>query len=174
MLSYLVATTIAATSLAAAQPAQWEADYGTALAATRKSDRPLLVVLDAPQDEKTRIDAKLLDPKGAYAEQLGAYELCRVDAASDYGKRVVKAFGATTTPQVTIIDKRGAVVLFKHRGQMTAEAWKNMLTKHSSGERQTRVAQTSYYRGGSTVEPPSYSTSVSSPSYCPSCQRRGY
>jgi hypothetical protein len=112
--------------------------------------------------------------EGEYAEQLKPYQLCRVDVTSDYGQRVVKAFGATTLPHVSIIDKTGAVVLFKHRGQMSSESWKSTLEKYSSGERQTRVAQTSFYRGGMELGAQTYSTSISSPSYCPSCQRRGY
>ncbi|MEM9660163.1 MAG: hypothetical protein AAF961_17500, partial [Planctomycetota bacterium] len=119
MVSSLTAVLIAATSLAAAasQPEQqWESDYGKALAATRKVNRPLLVVIDKPSDEKARLGDKLLNVEGEYGKLLKSYELCHVDAATEYGRKVAQSFGAKSFPHTSIIDKTGAVVLFKKAG----------------------------------------------------------
>ncbi|MEM9352922.1 MAG: hypothetical protein AAGA92_07910 [Planctomycetota bacterium] len=172
----IVAVLIACTSLTAeAGPAKkvvWQADYGKALEATRNDDRPLLVVLEMPAEEKAVEKAE--EPSEAAeavdatvdhveADLLKQYQLCRIDATTEYGQRVAKAFGAQQFPFSAIIDKTGSIILHKKAGETTDEEWDATLAKFKTGESDTAVTQTAFYRGGSA--------SVSSPSYCPSCQR---
>ncbi|MAT72295.1 MAG: hypothetical protein CMJ58_22555 [Planctomycetaceae bacterium] len=167
---------------------QWHSDYGTALDAARHDDRPLLVVIDSPQNAEQSVAADLLEGE-ATAKLLAKYNLCRVDASTPYGKKVVDAFGAKTLPHVAIIDKAGAVVLHKQSGAINADRWISTLVKHQSGQRVAQIAHSTFYRGdvnASTSTPVSSgmsfnslngnviqsSPTVTSPGYCPSCQRQ--
>jgi hypothetical protein len=154
---------IALTSIAATSGGhKWEADYGKALAATRADDRPLLVVLQVPGESQVADDSE-------QAKLLGDYQLCRIDASTEYGQRVAEAFKAESLPYMAIIDKTGSVVLFHKEGQLSEEEWQSTLAAHRKGERLSRTYHTSAYRG---MLEDGVSTSVSNPSYCPSCQRR--
>ena len=57
MMGYLASATLVA-SLLGAMPEmpQWESDYGRALEATREAGRPLLIVIDAPNEPKERLE----------------------------------------------------------------------------------------------------------------------
>lgn len=168
MVHYLAAALVAA-SFATSTPASldWQADYGKALAATRSDQRPLLVVLDIPSNPEQSLSNELLATQGDQAKVLGAYELCHVDASTEYGQKVAAAFGATQFPHTAIIDRKGEVVLFKKPGQIEQSEWTTTLVKYQTGERP--VAHTAFY-GGSSIMPTSYPT-LSNGSYCPSCQR---
>lgn len=177
MISYLAAAVVAISPAShASATVQWQADYGKALEATRHDDHPLLVVIDDSKNEQSKIDAKLLSE---HKQLLQKYQLCRVDVSTEYGKRVAERFGATKFPHTTIIDKTGKVVLFKKRGQIAEQEWKSVLETHKSGLLSTRMAHSTFFRGGSTqTASPAISTqgtifspNYSDPSYCPSCQR---
>jgi hypothetical protein len=114
------------------------------------------------------LDEGLLAVDGEQAALLGSYELCHVDVSTEYGKRVAQAFKATQFPHTAIIDRTGAVVLYKKPGAIAESEWSATLAKYQTGERP--VSQTAFYRGGS-VMPTSYPV-MSNSSYCPSCQRR--
>jgi hypothetical protein len=167
MVHFLAAALVAASFAVMPEEADWQADYGKALAATRTDQRPLLVVLDIPADPQASLDNTLLAVDGDQAKLLEAYELCHVDVSTEYGKRVAKAFGATQFPHTSIIDRTGAVVIFKKPGRMAETEWTSTLAKYQAGDRP--VSQTAYYRGNS-IMPMSYPT-ISNRSYCPSCQR---
>ncbi len=166
MIRFLTAAVIAASALATSSMAatpnatQWQADYGKALTATRKDDRPLLIVLDVPSDLKEAVEAEQLQADGKQAELLGAYQLCHVDVSTEYGKRVAKAFGAEKFPFTAIIDKTGSTVLCKKLGQLTDVEWQETLAKYQKGQ---PTFQTLFYRGDVNTE-------VESPADCPSCQ----
>lgn len=165
MIHVLILTTIAISSaVASSKPVEWQGDYGKALAATRADDRPLLVVLDVPSNPKTAVENEQLDTEGEQAKLLASYQLCHIDASTEYGQKVAKAFKAEKFPFTAIIDKTGSVVLDKKQGQLTDAEWSETLSVHKSGERSTATHYTSAYRGQA-------SSTVVSPSYCPSCQR---
>lgn len=169
MVHYLAAAVLAASSFAVSpQKASWQADYGQALAATKNDQRPLLVVLDSQADPKTALEPKLLTPQGEQAQVLKAYHVCRVDVASDYGKKVAQAFGAKQFPYTAIIDKTGSKVLFQKPGQMAEKDFQATLAKYQKG--MSVKAQTVGYRGNTILNAQSRATS--SPGFCPSCQRR--
>jgi len=197
-------TTIALTlSAAVAAPAQWQADYGKALEATRNNDRPLLVVLDDSTKTEAQVAEELLKATGENADLLAAYQLCHVDVSTDYGQKVAAKFGATKFPHTSIIDKTGKVILYKNRGDIAEHQWENALSTYKNGLRLASTSQpyTTHFRGDtsrgdtSSVDTsyqqpvinsppvsetpaasftPSYqmnTPAISSPGYCPSCQR---
>jgi hypothetical protein len=167
MVHYLAATLLAVTTFASTPTkVEWQADYGKALAATRSDQRPLLVVLDIPSNPQASLEGSLLATEGDQAKLLASYELCHVDVSTEYGKRVAQAFKATQFPHTTIIDRTGAVVLFKKPGQIAPTEWSATLTKYQTGEQAT--VQTVNY--GSVLSS-GYPT-VSNPAYCPACQRK--
>ncbi len=181
MVHFIALTAIALSSAVAAnKPVEWQADYGKALAATRADSRPLLVVLEVPSDPKTTVEGEQLKTDGEQAKLLASYQLCRVDASTEYGQKVAKAFKAKQFPFTAIIDKTGSIVLHKQQGQLTDAEWSKTLSAYKSGER-AAYQYTSAYRGqvigdhvidnGSTFGYPAANSSIISPSYCPSCQR---
>ena len=177
MVCSVVAATLFVSSIAAALgSADWQSDYGKALAATRSDDRPLLVVLDVPSDPASAVATDHLESKGEQSELLDAYQRCHVDVSTDYGEKVAKVFGAEKFPFTAIIDKTGSVVLCKKMGQLSSDEWRETLAKYQTGERKTQTYQTSFYRGEeamnafSSKEIQAGTPTVKSPSYCPTCQ----
>lgn len=170
----LLTTLVLSSAVASSKPAEWHADYGKALAATRADDRPLLVVLDVPSDEKKAAEDDQLKTDGEQANLLAKYQLCHVDASTEYGQKVARVFKADKFPFTAIIDKTGSVILTKKQGQLTDAEWNETLSNYKSGER-SAIRYTSAYRGtviesSSSFSYPATST-ITSPSYCPSCQR---
>lgn len=172
MVSYLATAMMAIGVLASApESAEWQSDYGDALAATRAADnQPLLVVLDEPQAEETSIepvlgegDSKIVDKK-----LLKHFRLCRIDASTSYGRKIAGVFKAKRFPHVAIIDKSGKVILFKNSGKITSTEFTNALKSNQDGER-VAAKHVSYKLNGDegSTSTPAYSNS----NYCPSCQR---
>jgi hypothetical protein len=163
MVHFLMLTTLAVSSaVAAPQAIQWQADYGKALAATRGDDRPLLVVLDKPSDPA----AETGQLEGSQAKLLAAYQLCHIDATTEYGQQVAQVFKADKFPFTAIIDKTGSVVLHKQQGPLTDAQWSKTLSTYQAGERVRLEHHTSAYRGLDLQ-----GAGVVNPSYCPSCQK---
>jgi len=156
-LSAVVADVSAEVAVEQSTPAaEWHSDYGQALAATRADKIPLLVVLEDRSDSQSCLDEALLADTPDQTARLRPYRLCRVDAATEYGKQVAKVFGASQFPTTVIIDKSGAVILHRQAGPMTAEQWSSTLAKHQSGERSARTVQTSFYRGAAPTSQPQF------------------
>lgn len=166
----VLSTVVLSSAVASTQPIEWQQDYGKALAATRADERPLLVVLEMPSDPKTAAEEEQLSAEGDQADLLSAYQLCRIDASTEYGQRVAEVFKAKKFPFTAVIDKTGSVVLCKKRGQLSDAEWNQVLSTYKSGDRSTPINYSTAYRGTSFSSTP-MSTSVVSPSYCPSCQR---
>ena len=147
MVHFFVLTAIVlSNTVASSSPAQWHGDYGKALAATRGDDRPLLIVLDVPNDPKAAATDAQLDVDGEQAKLLSSYQLCRVDASTEYGQQIAKMFQAEKFPLTAIIDKTGSVVLLKKQGKLTNAEWNQTLSAYKSGERAPQH-YTSAYRG---------------------------
>ena len=145
--------------------AQWQTNYTKALAATRKNDRPLLVVVDKPDEPKQALKAEQLDVAGKQGDLLESYELCHVDADTKHGKKVADAFKAKEFPFTAIIDKNGEFVLAKKTGQLSSNEWKSTLVKYQKGVKVTKTYST-FYRG-------SMDTSISvGNTGCKECQLR--
>jgi hypothetical protein len=158
--------------LAASDEPQWESSYGKALEASRAAEAPLLVVLDEPSSKDARLSPELLNAtkaEGSDDALLEPYQLCHVDVTTKYGKKVAKAFHATTFPQVSIIDKTGKTVIFTKTGKIKPSEWKQLLTRYKSGDRSlAKAVSRRVYKpitgGSSDVIRP----------YCPNCQRNSF
>jgi len=124
-----------AAAVTGASPVQdrWSNDYGAALAATRKSDRPLLVMLENPADEKQAASMARFAPAGFTASTLMRYHLCRVDVSTDYGKDVAKVFHTTEFPATVIIDPNGREILYRKSGHFSDTEWDSLLTRFQDG-----------------------------------------
>jgi hypothetical protein len=172
MLSYLATTSLAISALLAApQQPQWESSYGKALEATREADEPLLIVLDKPNTKDARLSPELLSEEKAEGSDLALlkpYQLCHVDVTTSYGKKVAKAFHATSFPHVAIIDKTGSTVIFSKTGKIQAEEWQRILTQNKTGDKSLakNVSRTTY-------KPITGSSDGAKP-YCPNCQRNSF
>lgn len=101
----------------------WHTDYGTALAATKQAERPLLVVIDDPNRPDHRIEQVSAQLDRSQGELLAAYELCHIDATTRYGRQVAESFNVREFPYTAIIDRTGSVILHQHSGQFTADRW---------------------------------------------------
>jgi len=145
------ATVILSSIVSTSSTSQWQANYGKALAATRMDNRPLLIVLDVPSDPNLAVESKQLETTGEQSELLSAYQRCRIDVSTEYGKKVAKVFGAEKFPFTVIIDKTGSVVLCKKTGQLTEEQWRLTLETYQKGERQAPTIHTAFYRGAGTM-----------------------
>jgi hypothetical protein len=141
----------------------WESDYGRALTTTRQAQqKPLLVVIDMPTDAQHRIEPVRLIKEQSVNQDAGllaAYELCHVDASTEYGKKVARSFKTTTFPHVAVIDKTGRKIIHTATGPLTDAQWKALLINYKAGQ-VPQAAPVSFFE-------PSFSAG----SYCPSCQR---
>lgn len=173
MVSYLATATLAISLLTSTpQPPEWQSDYGKALEATRAGEQPLLVVLDEPESEAKHLDAAYLSEgkiEGPEFELLQPYRLCHVDASTEYGKKVAKAFDVKKFPHTAIIDKTGSVVIFAKSGQIASNDWAKTLKKFESGDRPSSKAKHVSYKV--MADDDSSAPAYRNPGYCPSCQR---
>jgi hypothetical protein len=181
MVSYLATATLAVSLLTSTpQPLEWQADYGKALAATRSGDQPLLIVVDKPGTAENRLDPTLLSQgtiEGQSFELLRPYHLCHVDASTEYGQEVAKAFKADSFPFTAIIDKTGSVVLFSKSGQIAGDEWQQVLKSFQKGDLDDSLATTegvkrvSYKLAGSSGASSAVAPVSSSKPYCAKCQK---
>ena len=112
---------------------RWHTDYGAALAATKQSQRPLLVVIDDPSKPDHRIEQISRGDDRTGAELLAAYELCHIDDTTRYGKQVAAAFKVREYPHTAIIDRTGSVILHQETGRFTTDRWVATLATYRSG-----------------------------------------
>jgi hypothetical protein len=172
MLSNLATFTVALGMVAtSADVPQWHTDYGKALNETRSEHRPLLVVIDSAASKEQQVDKELLDGEGE--EKLSSYELCHVDASSEYGQKVAKAFRAEKLPYVAIIDKQGEVILHAKSGTVSESSWNAMLEKHESGVRVVKVTKPVTASTYPSDHASDYSYPTTTRPHCAKCQR-GY
>ena len=125
---------LAASLLAAAPDNQdWTSDYGAALEATRRSSRPLVVVLENPADPEQQVEPQLFSPAGFTGSTLQRYHRCRIDVSTDYGQQVADAFRTTEFPSTVIIDPAGRRILYRQAGHLSERQWDAVLTRYQDG-----------------------------------------
>jgi hypothetical protein len=108
-------------------------NYGDALQAARTTSRPLLVVISRDQGLPNSGGQADAGEEQVTTGLLDSYVLCQIDADTDYGKRVAKAFRVKEFPHSVIIDKTAKRILYRKTGQFTEQTWKTTLTKYQSG-----------------------------------------
>ncbi len=97
------------------------------------------------------VESKQLETTGEQSELLGAYQRCRIDVSTEYGKKIAKIFGAEEFPFTVIIDKTGSAVLCKKTGQLTEEQWRVTLETYQKGEKKAPTIHTAFFRGAGTM-----------------------
>ena len=142
-MTHWIALLLATASLTTAQTVgpQWSHDYGEALAATRSLQRPLLIVLDRPEEESRRILPARFTPDATGKALLKPYELCHVDVATPYGRRVAEAFQVTQFPYTAIIDRSGQKIIFRQAGKFNTDEWASTLIEYKEGRIKQPVQQ---------------------------------
>jgi hypothetical protein len=134
----LAVWTVAAGLLGQAPDApRWHTDYGAALAATKLSHRPLLVVIDDPSVPERRIEQVSIRDDATSADLMAAYELCHIDATTRYGRQVAESFKARDLPYTAIIDRTGSVILHQQTGRISTQSWVATLATYRHGEYRT-------------------------------------
>jgi hypothetical protein len=113
----------------------WHDDYGAALAETKQLKKPLLVVLENPDDEPSRIHQVSLQQQDERDELLKNYVLCKLDVRTEHGRKMAEGFKAQRVPHTVVIDKTGGWQLFKKTGKLTDSEWTATLAKHKRGVR---------------------------------------
>ena len=119
----------------AATSREWSPDYAKAFGSAKASQRPLLVVLEKPQEPSAQVKQASFTTDDTMNALLGPYELCRVDVSSPYGRKVAAAFGATRFPFTAITDRSCTVLVYKKTGRFTTQEWVAMLVAYQRGDR---------------------------------------
>jgi hypothetical protein len=156
----LASTLLAQVAFAADAAPQWNSKYGEAYYAGKKAQRPVLIVIDKPADAAAIKPVAYVnkDVSAEEAALLANFELCHVDASTEYGQDVAKRFGATKFPYVAITDSKVEVLRVQHTGEMSQPQWVATLAKYSKAEKVENTTNFSMWEN--------------SGSYCPSCRRR--
>jgi len=116
---------------------EWLADYGRALDQAEIEGVPLLVVIDRPARDDQRVSQVKNSEDQAQEALLSNYKLCHVDAETEYGRAVAKAFRASEFPHTVIIDRTVSTILYRKNGQFSTDEWQATLAKYRRGERET-------------------------------------
>ena len=132
----------AVAAMAGMPPGGWFENYSTAWHRARQEGKPLLVVLEAEGQEVAAVGTALGDPRerrvvpdgAATGELLKKYVLCRIDATTPYGQRMVRAFQADAVPFVSIIDTTGKLQIFRKAGPMSEQEWEVALATYQDGK----------------------------------------
>ena len=132
---------VASFVLAPSSGREWLNDYGQALVATKRSQRPLLVVIDQQPKWLAHIEPVSEVGQPIAPSLLKKFTLCHVDATTPYGNAVAKAFRTSMFPTTVIIDKTGSVQLATKTGRLSAVTLTSMLARHQDGQRPRPASQ---------------------------------
>ena len=168
-----VVLVLAGMTEARADELQWSDHYANAKQAAADGQKPLLVVLENSADPAGRLDLQSLGSAEKQAELMQHYQLCRMDVATPYGKRVAEAFGVTQYPFTAITDKTARYITYRSSGVPSADHWLATLETRQSGATPVaeqpvmRVEAAKIITGWPTLQP-------QDESYCPKCVRNQY
>ena len=108
---------------------RWNDDYGNAKQAAQSSERPMVVVLENPENTGQRLDTDKLSDVNRDRLKSKKYELCRVNVNTAYGKLVAEAFGAKQFPYTAVTDDESKRIVFRKAGQMSQLDWTHALAR---------------------------------------------
>lgn len=101
----------------------WNTHYGVAKRSAEQTQRPLLVVIENPDNTDTKIDESKLDSKSREELRRQKFEIVRVDATTKYGELVAKAFGVERFPYTAVTDNGSKKIVFRKSGPMSKSDW---------------------------------------------------
>lgn len=122
----------------------WLDNYGEALQLARDTQKPLLIVID-DSSQAQRFDHVRLASDATQVQLLSGFQLCRIDASTEYGQRVAEVFRAEQFPFVAMTDNTGTWIKFRSSGSMSRDEWTSTLVARRQGEsiRASSVSQRS-------------------------------
>lgn len=130
----VIATWMVSALLGAVTPeARWHHDYAEALGASRRDDKPLLVVLHQPNDPRHAVRQIGHATDVEQLSLLQNYHLCQVDVTTKTGQRVAAAFGAKQFPRTVITDKFAEKIIYSKTGRFSDGEWTLTLADHRRG-----------------------------------------
>lgn len=118
---------------------KWKTHYGNARKTAQAFKRPLVVVIENSELQENRIDEASLSGESLKKLANQDYELVRVDANTDYGKRVASAFGVQEFPYTAVTDDGSNRIVFRKSGPMSKADWTLALAKNSPPKLETSV-----------------------------------
>jgi hypothetical protein len=158
---------------------QWSNHYASAKNEAAAAQRPLLVVLENPDDPAGRLNTDQIAGDATQVQLLEHYQLCRMDVTTDYGQRVAAAFGAKQFPFTAITDKSARYIMFRSAGPMSTEQWKQTLASRKNGQITRTTADVQRVEASKVITswPSPVATPMSmpmtqfysAPSGCPNC-----
>jgi hypothetical protein len=170
----MVGLAVSANSSEAAGNLRWSDHYANAKVQAASEQRPLLVVLENPEDPAGRFNSDQFAGDDAQRELLGHFQLCRMDVTTDYGKRVAAAFGAKKFPFTAITDKSARYITFQAAGPMTSEQWQQTLSSRMEGPVTATQPTTRRVEASKVITSWPSDAIYSVPSSCPNCIRNQY
>lgn len=122
--------TISIVLVASSYGSDWTEDYSEALSNARCEGRPMLVVLENQEKAVQRAGSIFHVER----ELLTQFEICRVDVASEYGKKVAEQFSPSELPYTVITDSDCKQIVFRGVGERSINQWKETLQVHAEPE----------------------------------------
>ncbi|MCA9263870.1 MAG: thioredoxin family protein [Planctomycetales bacterium] len=135
------ATTLPFASAMTPHSEVWNENYAEALDVARLTERPLLVVLEDPNDPAQRIENLKPNDGTKTGDLLMEYELCRVDVTTEYGKKVAEVYGNPQLPYTVITDRSCHLILFRGAGKFGEETWEQYLASYLRGSPSSRLSR---------------------------------
>ena len=117
---------------AAPQHGGWQDDYSQALATAQADRKPLLVVIDNP-DQPQQTLRQVSHAKADSSALLENYHLCRIDASTEYGRQVADSFGVKSYPYTVITDRSAKKIIYRKGGEFSDAQWATTLADYRRG-----------------------------------------
>jgi hypothetical protein len=131
----IFASLMMAAAVSGAAPEQtWHDDYAVALREARAAQRPLLIVLEHPEQTSQRVGPANYRAASSDRDLLANYELCRIDVSTEYGKSIAAVFKATEFPYTAITDRPVKLLIYRRSGRLSGEEWTATLAAYRFGE----------------------------------------
>jgi hypothetical protein len=128
--------------------------YTQAYRAAQRAKRPMLVILNPPQNSRTSlISLQDVEKTRARRELLQNYVVAVIDTSTPHGQKVYSLFGSPQLPHVSVIDNAQAYQVYQTSEAMYGQMWDYILTTFQN------------------ASPAITQAPVQQPNYCPYCQR---
>lgn len=118
----VLAASSATTNSGTQKNLEWKKHYEVAKQRAQAAKRPLVVVIEDPTTEQ-KLDEESLGDESREILLKEDFELVRVNARTNYGKRVAQAFGAKRLPYTAVTNEMSNRIVFRKAGRMSKTDW---------------------------------------------------